>query len=244
MFVVIEDPFLRDNAYFDPQHYEIHIGMGSGVNHAGLTKHIAFDLGVSNHEFGHAAVFLQVPGGTLFGELGEAINEAIGDVLGALTMDYLGRIWYAKQTGQSFNAQDLQNDLRIIGKYALPPFGIRSQKSGKRLPHDLTGEPHADGLIIGAALADLLVAIAIKGDVLENQIKQFVKMTLMALALLPSYKVTFSDMLQAMITADKELFASQYRPMIEGCFAAHGIVLDTIKEIDEYPIPKYIITGG
>ncbi len=102
LFVIVNDPLKPDNAYFTPSRYEIHIGIGSGVKHGGLTKNIAFDLSVVNHEFGHAAVFLQVPGGDLVGKLGSAINEAIGDVLGALVMDYLNRIWYAKQIGRSF----------------------------------------------------------------------------------------------------------------------------------------------
>jgi hypothetical protein len=244
MFVVVDDPFLRDNAYFDPQRYEIHIGVGSGVKHRGLTKHIAFDLSVANHEFGHAAVFLQVPGGDLTGKLGEAINEAIGDVIGALAMDYLGRIWYAKELDQSFNANDLENDSRIVGKYALPPFGIRCQKNNKKWPNDLAKESHADGLIIGGALADLLVAIATDGNILEDQIKLFVKMTLMALALLPSYEVTFHDMLRAMITADKEICHSNYRSAIERSFAAHGIVLDTTLQFDQTNLLKKLALAG
>jgi len=238
MFVVINDPLELDNAYFDPERYEIHIGTGSGVKHRGLTKHIAFDLSVANHEFGHAVVSLQAPGGYLFGKLGLAMNEAIGDVLGALVMDYLDRIWYAKQLGRSFDASDLKNDSRIIGKYALPPFGIRKQKNSKKWPEDVVGEPHADGLIIGGALADLLVAIATDGAMLEEQIKLFVKMTLMALTFLPSHKVTFTDMLRALITADKEICSGKYRPVIEQCFAYHGIVLDTTKISAKNILPK------
>ena len=244
MFVIVNDQFVPDNAYFDPQRYEIHIGVGSGVKHRGLSKNIAFDLSVSNHEFGHTAVFLQVPGGDLLGKLGEAINEAVGDVLGALVMDYLGKIWQAKQLGQPFSAQDIKSDSRIVGKYALPPFGIRCQKNSKKLPDDLTGEPHADGLIIGGALADLLADMAIKGGILEDQIKLFVKLSLMALALLPSYEVTFNDMLRAMITADKMICSGKYRLLIEKCFANHGIALDTMQKFNQSNLPKILAMAG
>jgi hypothetical protein len=227
MFVIVNDHLLSDNAYFDPQRYEIHIGIGSGVRHGGLTKNIAFDLGVANHEFGHAAVFLQVPGGDLSGKFGEAINEGIGDVLGALVMDYLGKIQIAKKAGKKLDAEFLKRDSRIIGQYALPPFGIRCQKNHKRFPDDWTGECHADGLIIGGALADFLVAMASAGNCLEKQLQLFTKLTLMALALLPGYDVTFNDLLRALITADKEICFAKYRPLLEDCFAKHGIILDT-----------------
>lgn len=230
MFVFVDNPLVRDNAYFDPQRYEIHIGVGSGVKHGGLTKHIAFDLGVANHEFGHATVALQSVSGDLMGKAGAAIHEAVADVLGTLTMDYLGKIQQAKNDGKPYTAKDLKNDPRIIGKYALPPFGIRCQKNNKSTPDDLAGEPHADGLIIGGALADLLVAMATKSKNanLEKQIKQFVQIMLMALALLPGYRLTFGDLLRSVLTADKEICHGKHKAIIEKCFRDHGIVLNTI----------------
>ncbi len=228
LMVVVNDSKVKDNAFFDPISYEIHLGVGTGPDRGGLTRHIAYDLGVANHEFGHVLAYWQTVNRELAGAQGIAINEAVGDVLGALVMDYLSAIWYADQLGHQLSKHDLKNDARVIGKYALPPFGIRTQKNSCKLPDDLKGEPHADGLIIGGALADLLIAMATFPDVeIEEQIRLFVKMSLMALALLPGYKVMFTDMLRAMITADQQLCGGQYRSTIEHCFGKHGIVIDT-----------------
>ncbi len=165
----------------------MHVGIGTGVEHGGLTKNIAYDLGVTNHEFGHTVVYMQTAGIELPGAQGAAINEALGDVLGTLVMDYMRRIWYEKIFGRPFTADDLKNDPRIIGKYAVPRFGIRTQKTSKRAPDDLTGERHADGLIIGSALADLLVGMAtIQNAVLADQIKRFTQIILLALL---SYRI-------------------------------------------------------
>ncbi len=230
--VIINNPFVVDNAYFDPKHYQMHIGVGSGVKHDGLTRNIAFDLGVANHEFGHAVVALQTGNGDLPGKEGEAINEAVADVLGALAMDYLSRSWYGEKSGQPFTVADLKNDRRIIGKYALPPFGIRSQKTNKKAPGDICGEPHADGLIVGSALADLLVEIASQpGTEIDKQLRIFIRMTLLALALMPDMQVSFIDLLRSMIIADKKISQGKYHLLIEQCFAKHGITLNTIKNL-------------
>lgn len=224
--VYVNDPTVPDNAYFDPINYEMRIGIGSGVKHRGLNKCIAFDLGVCNHEFGHNAVFLQAPGHDLPGREGAALHEATGDVLGTLVMDYLFRIRYARQLGKDFTREDLLKDRRLIGKYALPPYGLRSQLNTRRTPDDLIGQPHSDGLIAGGALADLLVAMSSAAGVdLEGQLKLFAKINLTALALVPMHKVSFKDMLRALITADQLETAGSYRKLIERCFAAHGITL-------------------
>jgi len=242
LIVVVNDPSpsVANNAYFDPEHYEIHIGIGTGVKHGGLNKNIAFDLGVTNHEFGHTIVYLQTAGNELPGAQGAAINEALGDVLGTLVMDYMRRIWYEKQFGQPFTAYDLKNDPRIIGKYALSPFGIRTQKTSKKTPDDLSGEPHADGLIIGSALADLLVAMGtMQNTVIEPQIKQFTQIILVALTLIPDFVVTFKDMLRAVIAADQLIYAGRYRLLIEQCFAAHGITFNTINQTESPCLKRY-----
>lgn len=224
--IYVNDPSVKDNAYFDPVLSEMHIGVGSGLKHKGLRKRIAFDLGVSNHEFGHSAVYLQTPGNDLPGKEGSALHEAMGDVLGTLVMDYLCRIWYAKDIGGAFSAADVVRDGRIIGRYAASPNGIRVQRNTKRMPDDMVGEPHTDGLIVGGALADLLESIAtLPGTKLEDQIKLFAKINLMALALVPIHQVTFRDMLRALILADYHETGSELRELIENSFAAHGIAL-------------------
>ncbi len=222
--VIINDPFVPDNAQFQCQNYELHIGIGTGVQYGGLVRNMVYDLGVANHEFGHALVYLQTLGSDLPGKQGAAMHEAIADVLGTLVMDYLSRIWYARE---QFTLSDLQNDPRIIGKYAVPPFGMRSHKNRKRL-EDIVGEAHEDGLIVGGALADLLVAMASQPNtILEDQIKLFCRMNLVALSLFTDLKANFKNLLRALIIADKHICLGKYRPVIEQCFSAHGIIFNT-----------------
>ncbi len=228
LLVFVDDAKVIDNAYFNPDTYELHIGVGSGLKHTGLNKHMSFDLGIANHEFAHNVVYLQTPSHDLRGIQGSAIHEAIGDVLGTLVMHYLVKLWYAKQFACPFTAADIKADQRLIGSYAAAPQGIRSQKNSKRMPDDFVAEAHDDGLIIGGAMADLLVYMATKSNGnLESQIRLFVRITLMALALVPAHKVTFSDLLRAFLTADRQISKGLYRENIERCFARHGITLTT-----------------
>lgn len=222
--VYVQDPAVRDNAYFDPENYEIHLGVGSGP--MGLAKMIAYDLGVTWHENGHHIVFLQAPGKDLPGSEGGAIHESIGDVLGDLLMDFWFRHKYGKQLGHTLTAKDIEDDRRVIGKYAMPPDGIRIQKNTKKTPRDKTGEVHDDGLISGGAKADLLVAMATKpGADMTKAFEDFGRMTLAALALVPSSQVTFQDLLRAYLTADKKLFNEANKALIVKAFGDHGIVL-------------------
>lgn len=223
--IFVNDPSVSDNAYFDPEGYEIHIGIGSG-SPMGLTREIAYDLGVTWHENGHHVVYLQTPGKDLPGPEGGAIHESIGDVLGDLLMDFWFRLKYGKELGSLLTAQDVDNDTRIIGKFALPPNGIRVQKNTNRTPQDSTGEPHDDGLISGGAKADLLVAMATQPGVdLEKALADFGKLTLAALSLVPAHKVGFQDLLKAYLTADSKLFSGSYKKLITKAFADHGISL-------------------
>lgn len=225
ILVFVDDPNVSDNAYFDPENYEIHLGVGSGAP-MGLAKKISYDLGVTWHENGHHVVYLQCPGKDLPGSEGGGIHESIGDVLGDLLMDFWFRLKYAKELGKPLTAKEVEADTRVIGKYALPPNGIRIQKNTKKTPKDKTGEPHDDGLISGGAKADLLVAMAtVPGADLAKAFENFGRMTLAALALVPSHKVTFQDLLRAYLTADKKLFNEANKALIVKAFGDHGITL-------------------
>ncbi len=223
--VYVDDPSVLDNAYFDPESYEEHMGKGTGTPN-GLTKNICYDFGVLWHENGHNFVFLQAPGKDLPGSEGGGIHEAIGDVLGNLLMNWWFRLNFAQQLGLPFTVADINADRRVIGEYAAPPDGIRIQKNKKRTPRDKTGEPHDDGLIVGGAMADLLVAMAnVAGADLNKVFETFGKMALAALALVPAHKVTFRDLLNAFLTADKQLNAGANDKLITKAFADHGITL-------------------
>jgi len=227
--VFINDPEVGgDNAYFDQVTYTIHIGIGSGIENGGLAKYIAFDIGVEWHEDGHHIVYLMTPGKDLPGRQGAAMHESTGDTLGDLLMDFWMRNMYQDVLGK-FTKDDIKNDPRIIGVYAMYPNGIRIQKNTKKTPQDETGEPHDDGLISGGATADLLVLLATADNVTIAQgLEQFGRMYLAALALVPAHKVMFKDMLRAFITADQTLNKGAFRKSIEQCFEAHGINLKKV----------------
>lgn len=227
--VFIDDPDVTDNAYFDPENYEIHMGIGSGVKSGGLDTHITWDLGVEWHENGHHVVYLQTPGNDLPGSEGGAMHESTGDVLGQLVMEYLWGVRYAVQTGVTLTLDMIKNDARIIGRYALPPNGIRIQRNKKKTPKDKTGEVHDDGLISGGAHADLLEAVVVKavadGRTILDGVTDFTRLYLAALALVPGHTVRFTDMLRAMKTADTQVFAGKYAAVIDKAHADHGIVI-------------------
>lgn len=216
-----------DNAYFDPENYEIHILIGTGLPN-GLNRYIGFDLGVLWHENGHHIVALQTPGKDLPGPEGGAEHECAGDTLGQLVMEYLFAVKFAAAIGVTLTAADIKADPRIIGKYALPPNGIRKQRNNKTVK-DKTGEVHDDGEICGAAKADYLEALATipetNGDPakLQAQIELFARTYLLALSLVPPSKVTFRDLRRAFITADGQLTGGANRATIEKCYDAHGI---------------------
>lgn len=222
--VHVNDRNVSDNAYFDPLNNEIRLGVGSGLPN-GLNVIIAHDIGVVLHEGGHYVVMLQTPGQDLPGREGGAIHEAIGDMC-TLLMNFWFRFKYGSVLGHTLTVQDVDNDPRIIGAYVFPPYGIRIQKNKKRTPRDKTGDPHDDGLIVGGALADLLVAMALRANVaVEKSLEDFGRLMLAALALVPSHKVTFVDLLKAFHTADQQLFNSANQALITKAFNDHGIVL-------------------
>jgi Zn-dependent metalloprotease len=228
--VFINDPGVTDNAYFDPENYEIHIGKGSGLPN-GLNKIIGFDLGVSWHENGHHVVMLQTPGQDLPGPEGGALHESTGDIC-QLIMQYWFALTYGAAIGQTFTAADIKADKRIIGLYALPPNGIRIQRNTKTV-RDKTGEVHDDGEISGAATADILEAYTTTAEAtsdvikLKAQLELYVKTYLLALALVPPSKVTFRDMRRAFITADGQLSGGVNKAAIEKGFNDHGITAGT-----------------
>jgi Zn-dependent metalloprotease len=224
--VFVNDPSVQDNAYFDPENYEIHIGVGSGTKNGGLTEMIGFDLGVLWHENRHHEVFLQTPGHDLGGQEGGACNEATADVHGQLTMSYMFALMFSTITKQTLTLKDIQNDARIIGRYAMPPHGIRTQRNNKTVA-DKDGEVHDDGEIVGGAMADTLQAYAetsASGKVsLQDAIANYGKTGQLLLALMPTRAVRFTDWRRCQITADQQICAGANRAAIEKAFDARGI---------------------
>lgn len=222
--VFVDDPSVVDNAYFDPEAYEIHIGVGSGLSSGGLNRWVAFDMGVSWHEYVHCLITILAAGNDLPGSEGGALHESTSDVLGDLLMDWLFRLNYAAQLGYTITVADIVADKRIVGIYAAPPNGIRIQKNTKKTPRDKTGEVHDDGLISGGAQADLLVGLVQKHGIAAG-LETFARLTMSALTLVPAHKVTFRDMLNAMLTSDQTLNGAANKQLITQSFSDHGIVL-------------------
>jgi hypothetical protein len=207
----------------------------------GLNRYICYDYGVEWHENGHNVVFVQTPGNDLPGSEGGGIHEAIGDMCD-LSLDWLFRLRHATQLGTKLEVVDVENDRRVIGVYAAPPDGIRIQKNNKKAPDDKTGEPHDDGLIVGGAMADLMVAM-IKRDGVQKGLDSFMTLMLAALAIVPAHKVTFRDLLNAFLTADNKLNADATKDMISKSFADHGIKLANVRRRKGSSVPVIVING-
>jgi Zn-dependent metalloprotease len=226
--VFVNDKSVTDNAYFDPENYEIHIGVGSGVANGGLTEMIGFDLGVLWHENRHHQVFLQTVAHDLPGSEGGACNEATADVHGQIVMEYMFDLMFGKLTKRTLTIKTILADPRIIGAYAVPGQGIRSQRNTKTVA-DKQGEVHADGEIVGGAMADALQGYCQHPDVaagkltLQAAIENYGRAGQLLLTLTPSRNVRFTDWRRCHITADQQLTGGTNRAAIEAAFDAHGI---------------------
>jgi hypothetical protein len=189
---------------------------------------IGFDLGVLWHENRHHQVYLQTPAHDLPGQEGGACNEATADVHGQLMMEYMFAIMFAAITKKPFTVKDIINDKRIIGMYAMPPNGIRSQRNTKTVA-DADGEVHDDGEIVGGAMADALQGYVEHADVASGKVKfedalaNYGKTGQLLLALAPTRAVRFTDWRRCQITADQQICAGTNRAAIEKAFDAHGI---------------------
>ena len=247
--VYVNDKSVQDNAYFDPENYEIHIGVGSGVKAGGLTEMIGFDLGVLWHENRHHEVFLQTPGHDMPGPQGGACNEATADVHGQMMMQYMFDIMFGKITKRTLTVADIVNDPRIIGLYAMPPQGIRTQRNTKTVA-DQQGEVHADGEIVGAAMADALQAYVEQPDVasgkisLGDQLENYGRAGQLLMTLLPTRSVRFTDWRRAHVTADQQLTNGANRAVIEKAFDAHGITATAATQTKPKPKGKGKGTGS
>jgi hypothetical protein len=227
--VFIDDASVSDNAYFDPQGWEIHDGIGSGVDKGGLTEHISWDPGVNLHENTHKRNAAEAPGKDLPGPQGMAAGEATSDVYGDLLFDLWMRFKGGATLGHTLTVQDIIDSTGVIGKYCMPPSGIRNQDNKKKFPGDIENEEHTDGLIIGGAYFDLMRAMAaVPGANVEDVLRNNGKIYLNGTRLLPAHKVVFTDYLRAYLTVDKTMFNGAFKDLITKAFGDHGIKLGTV----------------
>jgi Zn-dependent metalloprotease len=227
--VFAHDENVSDNAYEDWSNKEIHIGKGSGSNRGGLTVWISYDRGVSHHENGHRWVGILTVDSDLGGQQGAGAHEGwAGDVLGTLVMEVKSRIDYATQLGRKLTVGELKKDRFVIGSFALPPDGIRILNNTKLYPGDLTGEPHADGEIIGGIGGDLLKAILCDGkadsdEVTLADLDEAATLFIHSLILAPAHKVQFADLGTNVLTADAQLYTGKHRQKAVAAFKRHGV---------------------
>lgn len=227
--VYIDDESVTDNAYFDPNAWEIHDGVGSGIEHGGLVEHISWDPGVNLHENTHKRNAAEAPGKDLPGMQGMAAGEATSDVYGDLLFDLWMRYKGGAILGHTLTLQDIIDSTGVIGQYCMAPNGIRNQDNHNTYPKDIENEEHTDGLIIGGAYFDLMRAMAkLPGTTVEDVLRNNGKIYLNGTRLLPAHKVLFTDYLRAYLTVDKTMFGGVYKDMITKAFGDHGIKLGTV----------------
>jgi len=221
--VFVHDDSDTDNAYADPINWEVHILVGSGAPN-GLAVHIGYDKMVEIHEVcGHIMVTVMATGRDLRGKQGAAMHEDTGDFF-AVMFTYTDAFKFGPRLKKPFGVADVQKDARVVGPYSIAG-GIRTQRNDKKAPGDLTGEPHDDGLIPGAADCDTLEALIVKAMDINIGAETSGRIKINAMPLMPGHTVLFTDMLRAMISADETLFKGVNRKEIEKAFKAHGITL-------------------
>lgn len=226
--VKVNDPQTPDNAFMVPdlEQPEMHIGVGTGVDHGGLTEMIALCIDVEWHELFHWLITIQTPGNDLPGDEGAAMHEGLSDI-GAWLFGWLFLLANAEILGVKVTRQDIANDLRKIGEYCMPPDGIRQQKN-KKTTKQKTGEPHDDGEIIGGAVSDFFADfIESSTGELVDAIEACVKMLAQMLAVMPAKRPLFTDALRGLISADLNEHKGANRAKIEKSFKAHLITLST-----------------
>lgn len=237
--VYIDDESVTDNAYFDPNAWEIHDGVGSGIENGGLVLHISWDPGVNLHENTHKRNAAEAPGKDLPGEQGMAAGEATADVYGDLLFDLWMRYKGGAILGHPLTLQDIIDSTGVIGQYCMAPNGIRNQDNKNQYPRDIEHEEHTDGLIIGGAYFDLLRAMAtLPGTTVEDVLRNNGKIYLNGTRLLPAHKVMFTDYLRAYLTVDKTMFGGVYKDMIVKAFGGHNIKLGTVVPAKRKPSGK------
>lgn len=228
VFIHMDSDAGTDNAYFDPSAWEIHLLPGTGLKAGGLVENIGWDTGVGMHENVHKRNAAEAPGKDLPGRQGMAAGEATADIYGDIMSDLQMRLANGAVLGHTLTLQDIIDEPGIIGKYCLPPDGIRIQQNKKQYPGDIKNEEHDDGLIIGGAFLDLLKATAaVPGAKVEDVLTVNAKLYLNGTRLLPAHKVLFTDYVRAFTTADKSITGGANKDLIVKAFAGHGIKLST-----------------
>jgi Zn-dependent metalloprotease len=177
-----------DNAYFDPATRAIYLGDGGGPDRM---NDLAKEAAVIYHEYGHAVLDSVNP--HLKGPEADALHEG-----------------YADYFACSFS------DDAEIGEWAVAARNephLRSLKSGKRYPRDITGEAHADGEIWAACCWDLRAAAG-RGaaDALVYESMHF----------LPEF-ARFSDAALGIVHADSALSEGGRTPAVAGILEGRGL---------------------
>lgn len=224
-----DHPWNPNNATFFGKELIMQIGIGNGSS---MAEHIVYDLIVVLHEGAHAYVqFMREKDHWLYGPQGEALNEAIADII-ASTMHYLFWLKHGQSLGNEISLSKLLADNGVIGSFALGEKGFRQLENSLVYPADLKSDQkvHENCKIVGAAmfhtfkhcLNNLSTTPGFE-TALAKLIKDFVVLLTTAIPMLPTNRVTFSDWRTALEDADAVLFNKAHQTAIESGFTRHGI---------------------
>jgi hypothetical protein len=236
----------NDTFYPPPDGPMIQDGVGDGSL---FRKDMVYDLVPDDHELTHWIVYLlRTLDHYIQGNLGAALNEAIADIV-ATVVRYLAWFRFGIKLGDQISYDKLMNDLAIIGYYLMvnSANGYRQDNNNFVYPDDLHGTNVHDNCRIPAAamlhtffamldnaISVLQAAQIAQGIqpmskdqalqfVLEKTIKDFLRLVLTAIPLLPAHDVTFSDGRKALEDADNLLFRGTHKDFIAKGFDRHKI---------------------
>jgi hypothetical protein len=200
--------FRQLNAYFDPRADGIFLGATSAFD-------AADDADVVVHEFGHSVVHAYAPG--LLGKswsLGDAsLHEGYADFLSCIYFD--NPLSAAALHLALWKEGDAGDYLQKIGFDSKHPG--RACNSSHINPRDVDSDPHVTGMIASGALWDVRSQVgAVTGD----------KLALSALAHLARSDNDFTDLLEAVLEADRRA-GGHHATGIRAAFSRHGVEANT-----------------
>lgn len=181
-----------ENAWYDPATRAIYLGDGGGPR---WVNDLAKEAAVLCHEYAHAVLDRVNP--YLKGAEADALHEGYADYFGcSLTDDAQIGEWVVARRGERC-LRDLENRLRY--------------------PHDLVGEPHADGALWAGACWDLRLACGAEAaDLLVYESMHF----------LPEF-ARFRDAALGIAQADASVFAGRNRRRIADALGGRGLCAAT-----------------
>jgi hypothetical protein len=199
--------FGADNSYYVPN------GLGTGVLAFGDGAiDDAEDGEVIAHEYGHAIQDNQCP---------NCFDGPESGAMGEGWADFLAAAFFSDRSRGFQDACMFDWDTR--GGSDAEPACLRRLDSSKRYPEDIVGEVHADGEIWSAALWDVLLTLSGGVEPAPGGRDIAVALALESHMLLPA-DPSFLEGAQALLDADRVLFAGVHAGQIAAALAPRGLL--------------------